>query len=370
MAESTTDALLVSALLTNTPEALLRLLTSSSTAEPDAAAAALVEALGKQDALAKALAATTAARRAVAADRAETAAGCFDGRFRSEVSRALVRLSEGESCCIEKIQDEDAREALEHVLRGLGLRPAPRDELAGVQGFAADDACSRRACAALAASMRPAAAPSVAVPVAAPAEAPTEAARAPRGPAGPPAPRAPRGPARPPPESSSSDDDDGPAPAAPGEAARAPRRPTKRVKVEEDKHGGWTRAADGTKGDCDGKREGWMLTPPTAGELTALTKDGLPAAKSRLGSGRGALPQPTAAEVAADEERRRAARAARGPALVETFQAKKSTAPAQKPAKWTRDAMDAPQRMDAKAARAVIEKAKGLDSRFSSSYRQ
>ena len=85
---------------------------------------------------------------------------------------------------------------------------------------------------------------------------------------------------------------------------------------------------------------------------------------------RGALPQPTAAEVAADEERRRAARAARGPALVETFQAKKSTAPAQKPAKWTRDAMDAPQRMDAKAARAVIEKAKGLDSRFSSSYRQ
>ena len=32
--------------------------------------------------------------------------------------------------------------------------------------------------------------------------------------------------------------------------------------------------------------------------------------------------------------------------------------------------MDAPQRMDAKAARAVIEKAKGLDSRFSSSYRQ
>ena len=85
------------------------------------------------------------------------------------------------------------------------------------------------------------------------------------------------------------------------------------MKVEEDKHGGWTRAADGTKGDCDGKREGWMLTPPTAGELTALTKDGLPAAKSRLGSGRGALPQPTAAEVAADEERRRAARAARGP---------------------------------------------------------
>ena len=169
---------------------------------------------------------------------------------------------------------------------------------------------------------------------------------------------------------SSSSDDDGPAPAAPGEAARAPRRPTKRVKVEEDKHGGWTRAADGTKGDCDGKREGWMLTPPTAGELTALTKDGLPAAKSRLGSGRGALPQPTAAEVAADEERRRAARAARGPALVETFQAKRSTAPAQKPAKWTRDAMDAPQRMDAKAARAVIEKAKGLDSRFSSSYRQ
>ena len=137
------------------------------------------------------------------------------------------------------------------------------------------------------------------------------------------------------------------------------------MKVEEDKHGGWTRAADGTKGDCDGKSEGWMLTPPTAGELTALTKDGLPAAKSRLGSGRGALPQPTAAEVAADEERRRAARAARGPALVETFQAKKSTAPAQKPAKWTRDAMDAPQRMDAKAARAVIEKAKGLDSRFS-----
>ena len=246
-------------------------------------------------------------------------------------------------------------------------------------GFAADDACSRRACAALAASMRPAAvaAPPVAAEAATPAEAarapaaPAEAARArARGPAGPPAPRAPRGPARPPPESSSSDDDDGPAPAAPGEAARAPRRPTKRVKVEEDKHGGWTRAADGTKGDCDGKREGWMLTPPTAGELTALTKDGLPAAKSRLGSGRGALPQPTAAEVAADEERRRAARAARGPALVETFQAKKSTAPAQKPAKWTRDAMDAPQRMDAKAARAVIEKAKGLDSRFSSSYRQ
>ena len=113
-------------MITNTPEALLRLLTSSSTTEPDAAAAALVEALGKQDALAKALAATTAARRAVAADRAETAAGCFDARFRSEVSRALVRLSEGESCCIEKIQDEDAREALEHVLRGLGLRPAPR----------------------------------------------------------------------------------------------------------------------------------------------------------------------------------------------------------------------------------------------------
>ena len=105
--------------------------------------------------MAKALAATTAARRAVAADRAETAAGCFDGRFRSEVGRALVRLSEGESCCIEKIQDEDAREALEHVLRGLGLRPAPRDELAGAAGFAADDACSRRACAALAASMRP-----------------------------------------------------------------------------------------------------------------------------------------------------------------------------------------------------------------------
>ena len=126
MAESTTEAALVQALISNTPEALLRLLTSSSTAEPDAAAAALVEALGKQDALAKALAATTAARRAVAADRAETAAGCFDGRFRSEVGRALVRLSEGESCCIEKIQDEDAREALEHVLRGLGLRPAPR----------------------------------------------------------------------------------------------------------------------------------------------------------------------------------------------------------------------------------------------------
>ena len=125
-----TEAALVQALISNTPEALLRLLTSSSTAEPDAAAAALVEALGKQDALAKALAATTAARRAVAADRAETAAGCFDGRFRSEVGRALVRLSDGESCCIEKIQDEDAREALEHVLRGLGLRPAPRDELA------------------------------------------------------------------------------------------------------------------------------------------------------------------------------------------------------------------------------------------------
>ena len=346
------------ALITNTPEALLRLLTSSSTAEPDAAAAALVEALGKQDVLAKALAATTAARRAVAADRAETAAGCFDARFRSEVGRALVRLSDGESCCIEKIQDEDAREALEHVLRGLGLRPAPRDELAGAAGFAADDACSRRACAALAASMRPAVAAAPSVAALAEAAAPAEAARAPRGPA------------RPPPESSSSDDDDGPAPAAPGEAARAPRRPTKRVKIEEDKHGGWTRAADGTKGDCDGKREGWMLTPPTAGELTALTKDGLPAAKSRLGSGRGALPQPTAAEVAADEERRRAARAARGPALVETFQAKKSTAPAQKPAKWTRDAMDAPQRMDAKAARAVIEKAKALDSRFSSSYRQ
>ena len=30
--------------------------------------------------------------------------------------------------------------------------------------------------------------------------------------------------------------------------------------------------------------------------------------------------------------------------------------------------MDAPQRMDAKAARAVIEKAKGLDSRFSGSH--
>ena len=114
-----TEAALVQALITNTPEALLRLLTSSSTAEPDAAAAALVEALGKQDALAKALAATTAARRAVAADRAETAAGCFDGRFRSEVGRALVRLSEGESCCIEKIHDEDAREALEHVLPHL-----------------------------------------------------------------------------------------------------------------------------------------------------------------------------------------------------------------------------------------------------------
>ena len=50
-----TGAALVQALISNTPEALLRLLTSSSTAEPDAAAAALVEALGKQDALAKAL---------------------------------------------------------------------------------------------------------------------------------------------------------------------------------------------------------------------------------------------------------------------------------------------------------------------------
>ena len=65
-ASSTTEAALVQALLTNTPEALLRLLTSSSTAEPDAAAKALLEALGKQDALAKALEATTAARRAVA----------------------------------------------------------------------------------------------------------------------------------------------------------------------------------------------------------------------------------------------------------------------------------------------------------------
>ena len=76
-----------------------------------------------------------------------------------------------------------------------------------------------------------------------------------------------------------------------------------------------------------------MLTPPTAGELTALTKDGLPAAKSRLGSGRGALPQPTAAEVAADEERRRAARAP-APSTAPA----KSPAPSQKPAKRTRDA--------------------------------
>ena len=370
MAESTTEAALVQALITNTPEALLRLLTSSSTAEPDAAAAALVEALGKQDALAKALAATTAARRAVAADRAETAAGCFDGRFRSEVGRALERLAEGESCCIEKIQDEDAREALEHVLRGLGLRPAPRDELAGAPGFAADDACSRRACAALAASMRPVAAAPVA------AEAPLRRRpRARRGAragggraraAGPRRAAAPRAPApRPPPESSSSSDDDGPRPrrrraaraAAADEACESRRGQARRLdargrrdqgRLRREKRGLDAHAADGRR-------------------LTALTKDGLPAAKSRLGSGRGALPQPTAAEVAADEERRRAARAARGPALVETFQAKKSTAPAQKPAKWTRDAMDAPQRMDAKAARAVIEKAKGLDSRFSSS---
>ena len=198
--------------------------------------------------MAKALAATTAARRAVAADRAETAAGCFDGRFRSEVSRALVRLSEGESCCIEKIQDEDAREALEHVLRGLGLRPAPRDELAGAPGFAADDACSQGS--PRWPSMRPAA---VAAPPVAAEAATRGGRRAPRGPR-PPAPRA-GGPARPPPESLSSDDD-GPARAP---ARRAPRRPTKRVKVDEDKHGGWTRAADGTKGDCDGKR-GRMLT--------------------------------------------------------------------------------------------------------------
>ena len=57
-----TEAALVQALITNTPEALLRLLTSSSTTEPDAAAAALVEAIAKQYVLAKALAATTAAR--------------------------------------------------------------------------------------------------------------------------------------------------------------------------------------------------------------------------------------------------------------------------------------------------------------------
>mgnify|MGYP001386175002 CR=1 FL=1 len=42
-----TEAALVQALISNTPEALLRLLTSSSPTEPDAAAAALVEALGE-----------------------------------------------------------------------------------------------------------------------------------------------------------------------------------------------------------------------------------------------------------------------------------------------------------------------------------
>lgn len=349
MAGLAPEAAVVQALISNTPEALLRLLTGDG-GEPDANAAALLEALGKKDVLTKALAATAAARRGVASDRAETAAGCFDARFRREVGRALERLSEGESCAIKEIEDEDAREAFEHVLRGLGLRPQPREAF---EGFAADDACSRRACAALAGALAPS------VPVAAPAPAAIPMPTA----------RAPRGPARPPVDAPSSDDD-GPAPAAPDGVIRA-RRPAKRVKKDEDDHAGWTRAADGTKGDCGGQREGWMLTPPSVGELTALTKDGLPAAKSRLGNGRGALPQPTAAEVAADEERRRAARAARGPALVETFKADKGTAaPAPKPAKWTRDAMDGPQKMDAKAARAVIEKAKALDSRFASSYRQ
>ena len=116
--------------------------------------------------------------------------------------------------------------------------------------------------------------------------------------------------------------------------------------------------------------------PPTAGELGALSKDGLPQNKSQFDSKQAPLPQLSAAQRAKIEAQREANRAARGPALVDTFKDHKRqrTGPPGAPGprgdkatfNWSRDDMST-RKMDAKAAADMIEQARGLDSRFSSS---
>ena len=366
----------VAALGASQPEALVRLLDSAdggNAVEPsNAQMAALFDAVGlvagkkggaykrrktdaRGDVLRRAAACATAARRGFGAARAAEDCACFDARFRAELPAALERLAAGEAVDCAGVADEDARGAFEHVLQGYGLRAAPRDDLGGAPGYAADGSATRDALRALAAAL---------------AAAPEPRRRA-----------APVGPARPVDATSvdaasaaaaaSSDDDDdvGPLPTAAAEleARGAPAR-RKRPAVADD-HGGWTTAADGGRGDCGGRREGWMMVPPSASELSALGKDGLPPAKSAFVAKAPAPRQKSDAELAAIAERRAADRAARGPALVDTFQAAPKAAPAgKKPGgfNFSREDMGA-RRMDPKQAAELISQARQLDSRFDSS---
>jgi hypothetical protein len=111
-----------------------------------------------------------------------------------------------------------------------------------------------------------------------------------------------------------------------------------------------------------------MMVPPSASELSALGKDGLPPAKSAFVAKAPAPRQKSDAELAAIAERRAADRAARGPALVDTFQAAPKAAPAGKKGgfNFSREDMGA-RRMDPKQAAELISQARQLDSRFDSS---
>ncbi|KAJ8600868.1 hypothetical protein CTAYLR_006977 [Chrysophaeum taylorii] len=285
----------------------------------------VVETLGEDDATAGVLEACGATRLGLSERLARSAVAACHGLDR-ELPGALRRLGGGEAVNVEGLAPP-VRAAFEAVLRSLGLSCEPQAALGGDEGYRAASPADRRALVALAARVQR---PVVIGPARAPAEE----------------------------ELSDDDDEEGPRP-----AGQEPDRPV---------------AASKTKSDCGVKREAWMMSPPASGEIRAVAFGGSFGASKTSLVARDAAPAEISSKSPADEAAAAAARAERGPSLVELHQQEQASKKLSKKQKsvahgppssfhWSREEMQRPRKMDAAAAAQVVANAKRLDSRFSSS---
>mmetsp|Transcript_2662 Transcript_2662/g.8015 ORF Transcript_2662/g.8015 Transcript_2662/m.8015 type:complete len:371 (-) Transcript_2662:211-1323(-) len=288
-----------------------------------------------------------------------------------ELAAALERVGSGDAVSAEDVEDERVRLAFERLMRGLGLAEKPREALDGDLGFsgltktAADELCKRL--------------------VAAQETVGATTARAIRGPTMPPSSHV---------DDSSSDDDEGPSADAETEALRRRKRRRTEPAVarkKEKEANPWLATRDGGTGDCDGKRESWMMTPPSELDFRRRAPTNVPVAKTRFGGGAVDKPAPSrddpAARAIID-----AAQASRGPSLLELHQQRQqregssfkddttgrrrrrdrqrgAASPQQSvPSPWSRDAdLEAPAKLDPKAREELFASAKLLNTRFTSS---
>lgn len=289
---------------------------------PSGAASVFVQELGSSDRLVRALQTCREARLDQGERWARRAARDIDGLDR-ELPGALKRLAEGEAVNVDGI-DDTVRTAFESVLAGCGLVRSPRPELDGDIGYAAMTQADRRTLAELAVRLRPLVGPTM----------PSNM-----------------------PEVSTVDhemSDPGP---TPHHGEEQPVVPTKRRRPE---------MRD--QGDGSSKREAWMLSPPADSELRPVIW-GVAKAAFNVAKASAAKPlEPDHPELQAAKQALDALRAERGPALVDVHRQQKiGTQPKHNGFSWSRDDMAKPSKLDACAAESLIQSAKNLDGRFTSS---